>query len=1156
MEFKPTESQQAAIDAKGTVLVSAAAGSGKTKVLVERVIKMLTDRENPVMADRLLIVTFTNAAAGEMLSRIESRLYEEYEKNPDDELINRQKYLIKSADICTIDSFCIRIVRDNFALCDIEPDFKVANYNALALIRREVLSDLINRQLQNPGETFKKLLKITNCKFDESNLFKVIDDLYSKVTVMPFPKRHIDLLKKPYTVPFAAGNPWYDAAFDTAREKIAAAQKSAGRFAEEAQILGNVKVNEYAQTLAAVIYTVYEAVGSGDWDKVFECAASASLPNVPKNVTPDLLKALKASASSNLKYIKDMFYAKREDVENEIAGYADAAVLLCDLLNGYSDELLKRLKEENIFSFGDIEQMATNLLCDIDSDGNITCSERGAELISRYDEVLVDEFQDVNDLQNTLFEFLSDNSKKLFVVGDVKQSIYGFRGSNPDIFLKKKNAYGDYSTGGNETGKRITLSHNFRSRKGICDAVNYFFENIMTGDVGSLTYGEAEKLNPKVNYPENGETETDFLLIDTAGDDSEDSIIEIEAKAIAEYVKSLVSKKILSDKNGGLRPVEYGDICILMPSIQEKGVAVADVLTKYGIPAVVSRGGFLESTEVITALSLLAVINNPQNDVELLKVMMSPVYGFTAADLAEMRVNRKDMSLYSALRLYAAESEKAKAFLDELSELRRMSCMLPIDRFVSFALDKTDMVNTFYSMPGGSIRAQNLMRLMQLSGEYSSGGSGSVFGFLKYVMSAGDDSSKTADSAGDSVRIMSIHRSKGLQFPVCIVAGLSIRKNNADTAPPCLYSRNYGIAFKYFDKDALESKENFGCGIIKKEINDEKVRERLRLLYVAMTRAEEKLCVVCCMKNAAAVLEKAADASDTGKEAIKGNYIISSSSSANYMLAAAILHPDADELRKVIGEDITLRKTESRINFRFINSAEIEIDEAAERVSEPDETLAEKLDGNIKYAYPFAALADIPAKAAVTALSNREETEAFAMTQRPSFMQKDGLSAAGRGTATHKVMQFIDFSESPDIDAEIEKLVFENRISENEAAAVDRRQIKNFFDSPLYRRIISSGTVRREMRFLTELPVSMYGEGAKDLKDKFIVQGAVDLCFLEPDGVVVVDFKTDRVDSMSELKKRYAAQLGIYSVACEKIFGKSVKERIIYSFSLSDEITV
>ena len=1156
MEFRPTESQRAAIEEKGTILVSAAAGSGKTKVLVERVIKMLTDRQNPVMADRLLIVTFTKTAAAEMLSRIENRLYEEYEKDPDDELIGRQKYLIKSADICTIDSFCIRIVRDSFALCDIEPDFKVANYNSLALIRQDVLREIIDDRLRNPSESFIKLLKITNCKKDESNLIDTIDRLYEKTINMPFPKKYIDLLKAPYTMPFGAGNPWYEATFSVAKDEVKKAKKSVERFADETFNIGREDFGKYAQTLAFVVDTVGEAVESADWNKVAECVRGAAPSKLPNGST-DLMKSLKAGVAKNIKRINEFFSKSCAEIGDEIAFYSDAVQLLCKMLEDYSDKLFLRLKEENIFSFNDIEQMATNLLCTLDENGNICASARGKELISRYDEVLVDEFQDVNDLQNTLFEFISDNSKKLFAVGDVKQSIYGFRGSNPDIFLKKKNEYGEYSDGGNEKGKRITLSHNFRSRKGICDTVNFFFENIMTGDVGGLVYDDQEKLNNKIDYPNNNETDTDFLLVDKTGDESDEEVIKSEGKAIADYIKSIVSKRILSDKNGGLRPVRYGDICVLISTVTGKGTAVANVLKQQGIPAKVAKSDFLESTEIVTALALLSVINNPQKNVELLKVLMSPVYGFTAQELAEIRASGKNMSLYSALRLYAEKSEKAESFLSELSELRRMSCMIPIGRFVSYALDKTDMVNTFYSMPGGSLRAENLMKLMGIANEYSAGTSGSIFGFLKYVVSADVDSPPDVREADDgSVKVMSIHKSKGLQFPVCIVAGLSINKNYKDTAPPCLYSRNFGLAFKYFDTETFTKKENYGCAFIKRESNEEKVREKLRLLYVAMTRAEEKLCLVCCMKNAASALQKAADASDMGQNDISGAYIISAQNSALYMLAAAILHPDADKFRDLSQCDVKLRKTDSRINFEIINASDSRLEQTETEPANPDEELLGKLNVNIGYEYPFAALADIPAKTAVTALANREEAEAFAMTQRPAFMQKDGLSAAGRGTAIHKVMQFIEFSKSPDIEGEIKKLVSENRISENEAAAVDKNQLERFFKSSLYARILSSDTVNREMRFLTELPVSAYGGAAKDFDDKFIVQGAVDLCFTEDDGVVVVDFKTDKVDDLSVLKDRYAGQLGIYANACEKIFGIRVKEKIIYSFCLSDTVRV
>lgn len=1158
MAFKPTDEQRAAMEKKGSILVSAAAGSGKTAVLVERVIKMLLDRENPVFANRLLIVTFTNAAAAEMLSRIEARLYEELEKSSEDELVNRQIYLLKSADICTIDSFCIRLVRDNFALCGIEPDFKVTDDNSLYSLRSGVLGEIINGYEENPDEDFRFLLDLAGCRFGEGELLKLIDSVYTDSLKKPFPSAYIASLKAPYFEPFDKNHIWQKYAFSAASETINDAKIAVGRMAEAALYSeAHDKATVYAEVVSNLVSDVEAAVNSGDWDTCFETVHSAGLGKLPAKCG-DEMKALKGEISACIDKISRYFSNCEAEVKKDISNTARAVGLLCGIIEIYRERLFTKQKRENVFSFDDVEQLAMSLLVSLDEAGNTVKSGRADELISRYDEVLVDEFQDVNDLQNTLFELLSDNSKKLFIVGDVKQSIYAFRGSNPDIFLKKKDSYGDYLTAGDSKGKKILLSSNFRSRKGICETVNFFFEKIMTSKVGNLVYGEDEMLIPAADYPENGVSDTDFLVIDKVDDDSDDGIVESEAAAISEYIKEVTSSgKILKGENGDLREPDYGDFCILLATLKNKSGIIADILNKNGIPANVIDSGFFDTTEILTALALFHVIDNPQSDVYLARVLMSPLYGFTAEDLAEIRTGRKEMSLFSSLSLYAANSEKAQRFLSEISGIRRMSCLLPISGFVAYTMDKTDMINTFYSLPGGSLRAENLMRFMRLANEYSEGSSGSLFGFLKYVETLPENAVKTsASDDGHSVKIMSIHGSKGLQFPVCIVAGLSHRMNKTDSYNSCLFSSDFGIGFKYYDREKADKSENLAHKILSEENLKRIAQERLRLLYVALTRAEEKLCLVCCLDNAQRTLLRAAAATDMGLGEINANFIKNAQNSADYILAAAILHPDAEILRKTVERKIHISDTKSRISFKFTDAAKQgERENTKIAPITADGKLSLKIRENIGYEYPFAALSSIPAKTSVSMMANRQEAEGFAMSDRPAFMEKSGLSAAGKGTAAHKIMQYIKLDRVPDIDSEIARLLSENRITENEAKAVDRNIIKRFFESDIYRRIAASKDCRREMRFLTEFPVSYYGDTA-GRDEKFIVQGAVDLCFAEPDGVVVLDFKTDRVNSPEELKEKYSKQLSIYAVACEKIFSKPVKEKIIYSFSLSKEIPI
>lgn len=1155
MAFKPTKNQKDAIKAKGCVLVSAAAGSGKTAVLVERVIKMLTDSENPVFADRLLIVTFTNAAAAEMLSRIEARLYEEYEKTPQNEHISKQRYLIKSANICTIDSFCIRLVRDNFALVGIEPDFRVTDDSSLYAVRCEVLRDILNEYLKSNDKNIKSLLEIAGCRFGEDKLIELIDNLYISSLKKPFPKVYLSSLKEPYFLPFNKDHIWYKYAFSLASDLLNETKSNVEKLCEAALYCeAHDKATLYAQIVSSIVYSIDEAVNYGEWDKVFETVHTAGFGKLPRNCT-DEFKGLRDTISSDIAKIGHYFYECSEKIQSETIKLAPAVNLLFDIIDIYSKKLFSRLKEENIFSFDDVEQLAMSLLTTLDENGNIIKTAHADEVISRYDEVLVDEFQDVNDLQNTLFEVLSANSEKLFVVGDVKQSIYAFRGSNPNIFLNKKNAYSEYSADMNDK-KKIILSHNYRSRKGICDSVNFFFEKLMTKDAGKLIYNEEEMLIPGADYPENGDTSTDFLLIDKVDDESSDSVIESEAAVICNYIKEVMAKgNILRAEDGSLRPAAYGDFCILLAELKEKAGVISNILNSHGIPCKVSDGSFFDSTEIITVLSLLHTIDNPKRDVYLLRALMSPIYGFTAEELAKIRIGRGKVSLYSALCAYANEDSKAQKFLSEISGMRRMSCVMPVNKFLSYVIDKTDMMNIFYTLPGGDLRAENLMTLLRLADEYADDMSGSVFGFLRYIEALPKNAVKVSGSEDEQcVKIMSIHRSKGLQFPICIVAGLSHKMNKWDSYDNCLYSGDYGIGFKYYDREKADKEENLAHRLLSNENLKRIAEERLRLLYVAMTRAEEKLCLICCLKNANSALLLAANASDMGRGQISGRFIKNAQNSAQYIIAAALLHPDAEIIRRVTERKIKTHNANGNISFKFIDAARLNL-QAEEKIEStlPNSELSDKIQENTRYKYPFESLRYVPAKTSVSVLANKAEAEHFAMSDRPAFMEKDGLSAAGRGTAIHKIMQFIRLDGDIDIENEIKRLLSENRITENEAGAADRQRIKAFLESDIYKRIRSAKTVRREMRFLTELPVSYYGINTDD---KFIVQGAVDLCFTEPDGVVVLDFKTDRVNSPDELKVKYAEQLNIYATACEKIFSLPVKEKIIYSFCLSEAIEI
>ncbi len=1166
MAFSPTKMQKMAIETDGNILVSAAAGSGKTAVLVERVIRKLTDPVNPISADRLLIVTFTNAAAAEMRSRIEKRLNEEAAKHPDDIALLKQRHLIAFADICTIDSFCIKLVRENFEKCGVEPDFKVSDGSTQTSLSSLVMSQIMGEQFLLGDGAFNKLLELTGCEYDEKNLADTIERLYLYSRQLPFPENFLNNLALPYKENFTTGNAWYDAALQLAKIKLDEARSYVEKMAQAAMYVqkNSDKCIAYSETTSRIIDELFKTASGGNWDEFYDLVHSASLKSVPaaskEDHYADIFKDNKKQVSNTIKQLCEIFSQNREGMENTVRSYLPAVNKLIELINDYGKRLFEAFKSENSFTFYNTEQMALNLLCKYEN-GEVVMREEGSFLAQRYDEVLVDEFQDVNDLQNMLFYVLSNYDEKLFVVGDVKQSIYGFRGSNPDNFLNKKQSYLPIEEASGKEGKKIILSDNFRSRKGVCETVNFLFSLLMAGQRGKIIYDKDERLNAAGEFPESDAPAAELLVVDMAESESDDSLLENEARAIAEYILSVMNEGAVISDNGTLRNAKYSDFAILLDKIKDKASVIAEILTSYGIPVGFSAQGFLETTEISTVMSLLQVIDNPQNDVELLCVMMSPIFGFTAEEMADIRAAHKKGNIYSAVISAAANgNQKAAKFLEDIAELRRQATALPLDRLISLLINSTDILNLMSAMSGGRQRAANLFSLIKYASDYSAGGRNGIYGFIRYINSLPETSFKSASLGGENcVKLMSMHNSKGLQFPVCIIANLASQINNADSIGRVLFSEKLGIAFKYFDEETALDTRLLGHALISNEAAAKTLEERMRLLYVALTRAQDRLCMVCSLKDAEKRLKKINNSLSADYPYITGDFLDSSRTMGDWILAAALLHPDCDKLRYIAESNIEPINAAEPLKLTYINRVGYASTNNSERTTEfaPNAEYVKEIAENMEFVYPGEELRFIQAKSSVSAIANSAESERFAFTEKPAFMLKNGISATERGTATHAVMQFVNMDGKPDIAAELERLVEWQFITEQQAQSVDVKAINAFFDSALYERIMRSKEFRREMRFLTEVEAGKLDASLSDSAKnaKIIVQGAVDLCFVEDDGVVVLDFKTDRVDSMTALAESYSEQLGIYAKACEKIFGKPVKEKILYSFCLSESIS-
>ncbi len=1167
MAFNPTPQQKSAITASGNILVSAAAGSGKTAVLVERVISKLISKENGISADKLLIVTFTNAAAAEMRSRIEKRLEEEILRNPHDTALLMQKHLLGSAKICTIDSFCIDLVRENFEKSGVSPDFKISDGNSLRVYDQRVLIGIINRYLEDKTDVFMSLLDIIGAEYDEGNFIEFVLNIYNYSRQLPFPKKWFKDLSNYYNGGiFDSNNIWYEYAFSKAKATVTECKNSLAK-AIDLLFVSEKAADSFMADFTEVSYrlnALENAVNSNIWDNFYNTLNEFSLPKLAAvrglndiyevTAAKDIYKYI-GKAAENL---KKLFYAESKFINSQFGMLYEPLKLLSEILIEFDGELFEEYKSLNTFTFHNTEHLALQLLCE-EKGNEIVIREDAKELLNRFSEVMVDEYQDTNDLQDMLFYVLSNKESKLFAVGDVKQSIYGFRGANPKNFLSKKNRYIPIENADSTEPQKIILGNNFRTKGEVCEFVNYVFGLFMNENTGEIIYNSEEELIPAAVYPETNEIATEISLINTKG--SELASIKLEARRIAEYIKETMSKGPVLRKDGNtLRNAEYSDFTILLRSAKLKAMPLAEELKKQGIPVSYSVENFVESTEIETFLSLLTVIDNPRSDIELLSVMMSPIFSFTAEEMAKIRIAKRDDSLYSAV-IFSAQNGNIKAneFLNTLKKYRLYSAVNTLPKLINLLLNETDYLNLISAFSDGLHRRNNLILLSSYAEQYTQNGNMSVGGFVRFIKNQAKSGIKAAGTVtgGNSVNIMSIHASKGLQFPVCIIAGLSSDFNDNEARDNTLYSTDFGIGFKYFDETDKTRYTTISREAILDKIRTERLTEELRLLYVAMTRTQDRLFMTSAMTDVYKKCDELKTMLISADSEINSSLFLRTKSYSDWLILSLLLHPCGKELRgnasSVIVSDDKSKIKAAVIDYDALTDCETE---AIEQNIQIDNELAQAVKENLEYKYPFDGILNIEAKSSVSRLANSAESLKYAFSLTPSFMSESGITAAERGTAMHKVIELFDFSKTDNIEEELLRLYEWQYISKREYKAVNKAKLKAFFESEIFARIKKSSLVKREMRFLTELDI---GKIEPELKDKFadekiIVQGAMDICFLEPDGVVILDFKTDRVETGEELKHAYGEQLNIYALACEKIFRKPVKQKIIYSFALSKEI--
>lgn len=1180
-----TKQQRDAMEARGgTLLVSAAAGSGKTAVLVERVIGLITDENHPCDADKLLVVTFTSAAASELRERASRRLSDMIEQNPLDGNLQRQQMLLQNAHISTIHAFCLDILREHFEKLDIPPNFRVADQNEIEILRQDVLDELLEEKytevMHGGNNAFLELSRILSSGRDDRMLADTILRLYDFTRSLADPDGWLDKMAADYNTDTPAGETaWGKLALEQTVLAAESALKSVRRALTviyEYPQLQKAYAKAYEDDAAGLKHII-KLAKDGDWDTLVVLVRGYSfgrLGSLRKFEDDALKNEIKAVRDSVKKMIPELaagvLCCTEDEFKKDISALAPVADCLAETVRELDRRFYGEKLSRGILDFSDLEQLALKLLTKKTRDG-FEFTQTASEISKRFDEVLVDEYQDTNPAQDMIFRAVSGGDRRLFMVGDVKQSIYRFRQAMPEIFIDKARRCTPYGEG--KFPAKIILGRNFRSRRGVTGAVNFIFDRLMTEQLGGVNYGKTDELVPGAEYFEREGADFALNLINTGGYEGDEGGVELEARYIAQEIKRLVAEGFMVQGEDGPRPATYRDFCILMRSMSGRAEKYTCALDREGIPAYADIiTGYLGAYEVMVMMSLLRILDNPLQDIPLASVLLSPVFGFTPDDVSQIRIASRKSSLYlSMLEISRNGDTRFDEFIALLDKLRTLAAVLPADRLILRIFDETGFLNIFEAMPGGELRSANLRLLLDYARSYESAGYRGLAGFLRFIDRIDRQQSDLAPASAISetanvVRIMSIHKSKGLEFPICFIAGCSKRFNNEDGMKPALFHPSCGFGSIIRDNKLNCRYTTLPREIVRREMQKSMLSEEMRVLYVAMTRAKEKLYAVMTLSNTETALKRAAAITMDEQGKALPVEAMSVQNPAEWLLAAALRHPSCGELRELAGvQQIDIYPDDNVWEFKAVNAGDIIKEEIPQEEniidesSSDSENIKEKILQKLDYKYPFSRLSALPSKVSVSELSHGGEAQFSAEQIRPSFLQNEKLTAAEAGTALHAFMQYAKLDTVTDEDgvkSEIDRLLRNKFLLPEQGEAVNVKKVMNFIKSQLFTRIKNAEKVWREFRFNLEIPADEVYPDVNGINEKILLQGMADLVFEESGGAILLDYKTDRVTHIDELAEKYRAQLDCYARAVQEILQVEVKERYIYSFYLGETIKV
>ena len=1168
-----TKEQKAAIESKEdkNILLAAAAGSGKTAVLVERIINKIKSKENPMSVSNMLVLTFTEAAAAEMKRKISAAIKKELEKDSENEHLRQQAIALHSASISTVHAFCNRLLKGHIHKTSLPAEYALASDSEAKLLLKQAIDKVLEKHYQRLSllPSFLELTESYGGVKGDGNLRSLLFDLYLFSKSLPYPNEWLRKSIETYKV-FAEEKSYENTIFGELKKEQTKVFVNDILSCYDG-ILSITKTlpegHKYPPFYEAERDLVVEILKSCDKDKIlgFSFPAKVRKQNIcpTEEQTADRLRDL---AKDIMADFKGFLSAETEEEKELSKRLFKRAKTLKNIVIMIDRAYMRLKKEKNLLDFSDLEHGLLSLLSDKDHNPTPVA----LELRGRYQEILLDEYQDTNSIQEEIFRLLSRDEKNIFMVGDLKQCIYKFRNAAPELFAEKRLKYKEDEN----VGRLLNLSKNFRSRSEVIGTVNFIFSSIMSEGIGDIDYAESEYLKLGAEYPPAGcedDFETEFYVV-TGSEDTPAS--DTEAEFIAKRIEEIVAKKLMvyDTKLGEKRAAEYRDIVILLRH-RSFSAALEETLSKRGIPATSDASkSYLDSPEVGTIISFLNIIDNPYQDIPLIATLRSKMFGFTAEELAEIRLKKQNCWFFDALTTAADEGFiKAKSFLEDLEKLRYEAQNSSIYKLILTIYERFNCLATAGLMTNPPLRRANLKLLAQRAMDYENKKGGGLFGFMNYLEKLKADggdlaSAKTVSEGENAVRIMTIHKSQGLEFPIVFLSDTSHKFNTKDISRGINFHQEAGLSLGAVDTKLRIKYPSLSSALFKTIIKRELLSEEMRLLYVALTRAKEKLIITSAIDPSSN--QKSTPLYDENKKPLTA-HLKRMQNFSGWLLASLLPHPEAKELRALLGyeEDMVSTKADFKLKVGVIDTVE-EGEVLTEHKEEKKNDREFKIsDIEEILSYTPDAGDKIPLKITVSEVKRRLSEDVLYTPRLTSskniyLKQKEELTAQERGTITHFVLQHLDekkITTEEDLGLALEKAVTEGVISGAQKSVVDTKKLMRFFESNLGRRLRKSAEVYKEYSFYSKIEAGkVFDEIQEDKKGtEILLQGTIDCFFIEEDGkMVLVDYKTDNVskDETAARASHYKVQIDCYNEALLNIFGKKADESYIYFLNCDTEV--